>query len=74
MAAFQHPINARLADAERLGDRRGARGLALSSRSPWRVYRNRAALPGIDAAGLCFDDALQLALATEIGLELGKGR
>jgi hypothetical protein len=66
----ERPIDARATDAERLGDVGRPHALCLQFANPCLVYRSWASLVG--AGSLRLADALKLALAAEVCLELGE--
>jgi hypothetical protein len=70
MARFEHPVNARPADAERLRDLGGTEPLRPQFAHLGRPY-GRLPAP-IDASGLGLGDAFKLTLATQVRFELGE--
>src|SRR5260370_3370406 len=66
-ADLQHPVDARPADAERLGNIRGADALRLHLAHPTHVYRGGPALSRREPAGLPPRTTCHLSCAAHVG-------
>src|SRR5260370_40959624 len=66
-ADLQHPVDARPADAERLGNIRGADALRLHLAHPTHVYRGGPAPSAIRPRGLPPRNDFHLAIAAQLG-------